>query len=84
MLDIALLIIAICMLLFTVAGIIAMFISLYMDKRKVYKVTYLYRWSNVPYELFEYVHATSIVYASRKIKYKDGIICSVEEVKDVQ
>lgn len=83
MIDIPMLILAICMAAFTVASIIGLFIQLYMDKRKVYKVTYLYRWSNVPYELFEYVHATSIVHAARKIKYKDGIICSVEEVKDV-
>ena len=80
MIDIPMLILAICMAALTVASIVGLFIQLYMDKRKTYKVTYLVHWSIVPFELSEYVHATSIVHAARKIK--DVTVLSIEEVKD--
>lgn len=80
MFDITMLLLAICVLLITIAGIVGLFIAVCKDTRKLYKVTYVHIFSMG--EFVAYVRATSKVHVSRKFKNKNYAIRSIEELKD--
>lgn len=83
MFDIAMLIIAICALILTVTMVVGLFVAIYTDKRKVYKITYNHIKLNNEYSFVTYVYATNVVRAAREIQDKAYVIRSIEEVKDV-